>query len=273
MRRKLASEYIILKDKVIIITGVSSGIGKAIANLYAEQGAQLVLASRNLEELNKIASALQEKTSKILVVKTDISISQDCKMLVDKTLSHYGRIDLLVNNAGISQRSLTMDTKMEVYRTIMEVNYFGTIELSKLVLDSMINNGGGQLAVISSVVGKFGFPFRSGYAASKHALHGFFDSLRAEVSDKKIDITIICPGRVQTNVSLNAMTEDGSKHNKMDKGTAEGMSVEKCAKLIVQAIAAKKKEVIIAGKEKYLVWLRKFIPSLYYKLAASVKSV
>lgn len=262
-----------MKDKVVIITGASSGIGKAIAGLYADKGAHLILASRNVEELDALASTLKEKTDKILVVQTDISNSGDCKKLVEETLSNFGKIDLLINNAGISQRSLTMDTNIDVYKTIMNVNYFGTIEITKLVLNSMISSGGGQIAVISSVVGKFGFPFRSGYAASKHALHGFFDSLRAEVVDKHIDITIICPGRIQTNVSINAMTEDGSKHNKMDKGTAEGMTVEKCAKLIVRAIAARKKEVIIAGSEKYLVWLRKFIPSIYYKLVANVKSV
>ncbi len=262
-----------MKDKVVIITGASSGIGKAIAGLYADKGAHLILASRNVEELDALASTLKEKTDKILVVQTDISNSGDCKKLVEETLSNFGKIDLLINNAGISQRSLTMDTNIDVYKTIMNVNYFGTIEITKLVLKSMISSGSGQIAVISSVVGKFGFPFRSGYAASKHALHGFFDSLRAEVSDKHIDITIICPGRIQTNVSINAMTEDGSKHNKMDKGTAEGMTVEKCAKLIVRAIAARKKEVIIAGSEKYLVWLRKFIPSIYYKLVANVKSV
>ena len=269
----LSNDQTILKDKVVIITGVSSGIGKAIAQLYADKGAHLVLASRNLEELEKLAAELKEKTGKTLVVQTDIANSDDCKRLVDETLSNFGKIDLLVNNAGISQRSLTMDTNIDVYKTIMAVNYFGTIEITKLVLNSMISNGGGQIAVITSVVGKFGFPFRSGYAASKHALHGFFDSLRAEVSDKNIAITIICPGRIQTNVSINAMTEDGSKHNKMDKGTAEGMAVEKCAILIVRAIAAKKKEVIIAGNEKYLVWLRRFIPGIYYKIAASVKSV
>jgi len=262
-----------LKDKVVLITGVSSGIGKAIAQLYADKGAHLVLASRNLEALEKLASALKEKTSEVLIVQTDIANSDDCKKLVSETISIYGRIDLLINNAGISQRSLTMDTNIDVYKTIMDVNYFGTIEITKLVLNSMISKGGGQIAVISSVVGKFGFPFRSGYSASKHALHGFFDSLRAEVSDKHIDITIICPGRIQTNISVNAVTEDGSKHNKMDKGTAEGMAVEKCASLIVKAITAKKKEVIIAGNEKHLVWLRKFIPGIYYKLVARVKSV
>ena len=262
-----------MKDKVVIITGVSSGIGKAVAKLYADKGARLVLASRNLEALEKLASSLKEKTDNVLVVQTDIAKSEDCKRLVEETLSNFGRVDLLINNAGISQRSLTMDTHLDVYKTIMKINYFGTIEITKLVLDAMINNGGGQIAVISSVVGKFGFPFRSGYAASKHALHGFFDSLRAEVSDKNIDITIICPGRIQTNISVNAVTEDGSKHNKMDRGTVDGMSVEKCARIIVNAISSKKKEVVIAGNEKLLVWLRKFIPSIYYKLAANVKSI
>ena len=262
-----------MKTKVVVITGVSSGIGKAIAELYAEQGANLVLASRNLEELEKIATALKEKGSEILVVQTDIARTEDCKQLVEQTISRFGKIDILINNAGISQRSLTVETDMSVYKTIMEINYFGTIEITKLVLKSMITNGAGQIAVISSVVGKFGFPFRSGYSASKHALHGFFDSLRAEVSDKGIDITIICPGRIQTNISVNAMTEDGSKHNIMDKGTAEGMPVDKCARQIVNAISARKREVIVASSEKYLIWLRKFIPSIYYKLAAKVKSV
>ncbi|HIN39346.1 MAG TPA: SDR family NAD(P)-dependent oxidoreductase, partial [Flavobacteriales bacterium] len=150
-----------MKDKVVLITGVSSGIGKAIAQLYADKGAHLVLASRNLDALEKLASALKEKTSEVLIVQTDIANSDDCKKLVSETISIYGRIDLLINNAGISQRSLTMDTNIDVYKTIMDINYFGTIEITKLVLNSMISNGGGQIAVISSVVGKFGFPFRS----------------------------------------------------------------------------------------------------------------
>jgi len=260
-----------LENKVIVITGASSGIGRACAHEFAKSGVKLVLASRNVDELNKLAEKLREKSAEPMVVKTDVSSSEDCKALIDKSLKAFGKIDILINNAGISQRSLAAETDMEVNKKLMGINFFGVVEVTKYALESMVKNKGGHIVVISSIVGKFGFPLRSGYAASKHALHGYFESLRAEISKDNINVTIVCPGRIKTNISVNALTKDGSKHNKMDQGQAEGVSAEKCARKIIKAINSNKKEVFIGGKEIVFVKLRKYFPGLFYKIIRKIE--
>ncbi len=255
-------------DKIVWITGASSGIGEALAYQFAKEGAKLIISSRQEKELQKVK---QNILSECLIIPLDITDNSSVETSVNTAIEHYGKIDVLVNNAGISQRALTVDTQEVVDRKIMEVNYFGTINITKKVLPHMIKNGGGQIAVITSMVGKFGFPLRSAYAASKHALHGFFETLQIELKPYRIYTTIICPGRIKTNISLNALNKDGSIYGKMDEGQDKGMSADDCAQKIVNCIYKKQREVYIGGVEILLVYIKIYFPSLFHFLASRIK--
>ncbi|MDT7831504.1 SDR family oxidoreductase [Flavobacteriaceae bacterium S356] len=250
-------------NKVVWITGASSGIGKALALHLAEQGAKLIVSSRKKEDLNKVKELCQDPDN-IYVLDLDLAQHANFKEKAKEAIKAFGRVDVLVNNGGISQRSLVKDTSIDVDERIMNINYLGTIALTKAVLPHFIENQSGQFVVTTSIVGKIGTPLRSSYAASKHALHGFFDSLRAEVYNDKIAITLICPGYVTTNVSMNALTGDGTPQQTMDKATANGIKPERFAKLMVRAMSAKKEEAYIAGaKEKLGVYVKRWIPKLF----------
>jgi len=262
-----------LRDKTIIITGASSGIGKAMAMELSAQGANLVLASRNIEELKLIHKDLNSSPEKTIIIQTDVGVEEDCKAAVDAAINKFGTIDILVNNAGISQRSLSKDTLIDVDRQLMNINFFGSVSMTKYALPHMISQNNGHIVIVSSIVGKFGFPLRSGYSASKHALHGYFESLRAEVFQHKIHITIVCPGRINTQISVNALVKDGSKYGIMDNGQAKGINADQCAKNIIKAIKNRKKEVVFGGSEINLVWIRRFFPVFFYKLIRKIKPV
>lgn len=255
-------------DKIVWITGASSGIGEALAYQFAKEGAKLVISSRREKELQRVRENI---ISECLIIPLDITDNLSLQNAVKIAIKHYGKIDVLVNNAGISQRALALDTQQIVDRKIMEVNYFGTINLTKKVLPHMIKNGSGQIAVITSLVGKFGFPLRSAYAASKHALHGFFETLQIELKRNYIYITIICPGRIKTNISLNALNEDGSVYGKMDEGQGKGMSVDDCAGKIVTCIYKKQREVYIGGFDLLMVYIKRYFPSLFHVIVNRIK--
>lgn len=261
-----------LSDKTVWITGASSGIGQALASECVNRGANVIISSPEVEKLNELSdnfNALRSGSS--VVVPLDLEKSNEIPGIAAETIKKAGRIDILINSAGISQRSLVIETPVEIDRKIFEVNYFGTIALTKSVLPHMISNGGGSVAVISSIVGKFGFPLRSAYSASKHALHGFFETTRAELKKENIRVTIICPGRVRTNISLNAITKDGKSYGIMDKGQLKGISPEKCARKIIRAIRRNKKEVYIGGRELMMVWIKKYFPRFFYLISSKVK--
>ncbi|RLD21953.1 MAG: short chain dehydrogenase [Bacteroidetes bacterium] len=261
-----------VNNKVVWITGASSGIGEAIAKVMAEKGAKLILSSRKEDALLKVQSSLSESAkNESRVLPLDLSQPETLNEKVKEALSFFGKIDIIIHSGGISQRSMASDTPIEVDRRIMEINYFGTVLLTKAVLPSMIENGFGHIVPISSLLGKFGSPFRSGYAASKHALHGFFDSLRAEVYDKNIFITLVTPGFVRTNVSINAITEDGSPLNEMDDAQEKGMLPEVCARKIVRGIEQEKNELLMGGKETMAVYLKRFVPGLFAKIIRKAK--
>ncbi len=250
-------------NKVVWITGASSGIGKALAMELSRQEALLILSSRNSKSLNEVQKSCQFP-EKVHVLNLDLEdyISMDSK--VEKALTFFGRIDILVNNGGISQRSFAKDTEVEVDKRIMDINYLGTVALTKAVLPHFLEKKSGQFVVTTSIVGKIGTPLRSSYAASKHALHGFFDSLRAEVYNDNISVTLICPGFVTTNISRNAFTGDGSHQEKMAVAPANGIQPERFAKLMAKAIKKKKEEVYISGaKEKLGVYVKRWIPKLF----------
>ena len=259
------------KDKVVWITGASSGIGEALSYEFARQEANLIISSNQSDGLEKVQNKCEELNVKCKVQVLDMMDIEKMQSITDDLVKEFGRIDVLVNNAGVSQRSLVQETPLAVDRKIMEIDYFGTIALTKAVLPYMITNGGGYIAVTSSISGKFGFPLRSAYAAAKHALHGFFETLRAEVYDHNIKVLIAFPGRIKTNISLNALTKDGKAHGKMDDGQNTGITVEKCARQYVKAMRKDKKEVLIGSTELLMVYIHKFFPGIFYKLARKIK--
>jgi short-subunit dehydrogenase len=250
--------------KTIWVTGASSGIGAAIARSLSYEGAVVILSARREKELNEVKE-LCLNASNIVVVPMDLANSKDIEVKAKWVLEHY-QIDILINNGGISQRSLTKDTHIEIDRRLMEVNYFGQIHLTKLVLAQMLERQSGHLVAISSLTGKWGFYLRSAYAASKHALHGFFDSLRMEVEDKGIHVTLITPGFIATEISKNAVLADGEKSGKMDPHQASGTSPEKCAEQILKGISRKKKEFGVGGKELLGLFLNRYFPHLFARI-------
>lgn len=251
------------QNKVIWITGASSGIGKSLAITLSHQGAKLILSSRKKEQLEAVKQ-LCKTPSQVAILPLDL---EEHNLFLEKTttaISFFGSIDILVNNGGISQRSLAKETTLAVDERLMNINYLGTVGLTKAILPHFIANQSGHFVVTTSIVGKIGTPLRSTYAATKHALHGFFDSLRAEQHKDGISVTLVCPGFVTTNVSMNALTGDGSPQVTMDKATANGIDPNRFAKLMAHAIYKKKEEVYIAGaKEKLGVYVKRFFPRLF----------
>ena len=253
------------ENKVVWITGASSGIGAALAQVLARRGARLVLSARREERLEAVRAACAH-AGRHTVLPLDLTDTERLPAVARRVLDRFGRVDVLVNNAGITQRAQVVETDLAVDRRIMEVNFFGTVALTKAVLPSMLERGSGHLVVVSSLVGKFGTPKRSAYAASKHALHGFFDALRAEVHDAGLRVTLICPGYVRTEISLHALTADGTPHGEMDPNQQRGLDPKVCAEKIARAVEAEKDEVYIAGKEKVAVYLKRFAPGLFKRL-------
>jgi short-subunit dehydrogenase len=262
----------IFQNKVVWITGASSGIGEALVKALAAQGAKLILSSRRSEELERVKKEIKSKDSDVLILPFDLANASKTDELTKQAIDKFGRIDMLFNCGGISQRSLAKDTSFEIDRKIMEVNFFGTIALTKSVLPYMLQQKSGHIIIISSIVGKFGFYLRSAYSASKHALHGFFDSLRMETYKDNVKILIVCPGKIRTNISLNAITGDGSKHSKMDESTDKGLSPEACAQQILNGIKSNKEEIAIGGKDINAIWLKRFFPGLFSKIIRKQKA-
>ena len=257
-------------NKVVWITGASSGIGEAMAREFANQGAILVLAARNVEKLNQLRDTLPNGEIHT-VVSLDLTDLSKVDAVVSSVINQVGRVDVLVNNGGISQRSLVGETPLEVDRKIMEVNFFGAVGLTKALLPALRETHG-QIIVISSISGKFGFFLRSAYAASKHALHGFFESLALEEEAHGIDVTIVCPGKINTPISISALNAQGERHNKMDHNLETGMSAEECARQIVRAARKNKPEVLIGNKEILAVYLKRFVPSIFRKIIRKQKA-
>lgn len=259
------------ENKVVWITGASSGIGEALAKGFVKEKAILVLSSRRADELERVKKDLNYNNDKVFVLPLDLADTAKVDELTKQVVAKYGTIDVLINNGGISQRSLVKDTPLEVDRKVMEVNFFGTVALTKSVLSYMLKQQSGDIVVISSIVGKFGFYLRSAYSASKHALEGFFESLRIETYKNNINVLVVSPGKIRTNISINAITATGSTHNKMDESTGNGLSPEECATAIIKSIKNKKTDLLIGGKEISAVYLKRFFPQLFYKIIRKQK--
>ncbi len=251
------------REKVIWITGASSGIGESLAVQLSALGARLILTSRNENALLQVKS---QCTGNAVVLPADLS---SCRFpaLVQAAMAAYGKIDILINNAGIGQRATAEATSEAVLRQIMELDFYAPVLLTQALLPYFRENGGGQVVVTGSMAGLMGVPRRTAYAAAKHAAMGYFESLQVEHEIPGFSITIISPGRVRTNLSLNALHGNGARHGRMDEGQEKGIPAATCARKIIQAIAQQRKHVVIAGQEKWLWWVRKFIPPLYYRIA------
>jgi dehydrogenase/reductase SDR family member 7B len=259
------------KNKVVWITGASSGIGEALAYLLAAQKAKLVLSARRVEELERVKTNTKIAPDDVLILPFDLSDSSQASRYVEEIIKKFGGLDVLINNGGISQRAEAKDTEIAIDRKIMEVNFFSYVALTKAVLPQMISQKSGHVVAISSIAGKFGFYYRSAYAASKHALHGFFESLRLETEKYHIKTTLVCPGKIKTAISINALTQKGEKFNHMDESQEKGMSAKLCASKILRAIEKSKKEVLIGNKELIPVYLKRFVPGVFEFLIRRVK--
>ena len=265
------------KSKVAWIVGASSGIGKALANKLGTEGFKLVLSARNELLLNELKKeyAIKFPGVDVLVVPLDLENAGNFGLLVNQVVQHFGQIDLLLLSGGVSQRSFAIDSPLQLDRKIMEVNYFGNIALTKSVLPQFIAQGFGHIVVITSIAGKFGFFLRSAYSASKHALHGFFDSLRLELyanpKTRQIAITLICPGKIQTEISKHALDKNLHPTQQMDEAHENCMSAEACANHIYRSIENKAHEQLIGGKELMAVYLKRFLPGLLFKTLVKQK--
>ena len=249
-------------DRIVWITGASSGIGAALARAFAAAGARVVISARREAELHAVAATLAGDPARHLALPLALTEPDTFAAAVATVTSLVGPIDVLVNNGGLGQRGLAAQTLIEVDRRIMEVNYFGQVALTKAVLPGMLARHAGLIVVMSSVVGYVATPNRSAYAASKHALHGFFNALRAEVHAAGVRVSIVCPGYVRTEISLHALDSTGARHAKLDKNQAQGMSAEEFARRLLPKLAAGRDEIHLGGLETYAVWLQRFFPGI-----------
>lgn len=259
-----------VEDLIVWITGASSGIGEALAYELAGRGARLILSSRRVEELERVRDACADP-ERHAVVQLDLADPTGLDAVAASVLERHGHVDVMVHNGGVSQRSLARETALEVDRRLMEVDYFGVVALTKALLPSMRRRGSGRFVVISSLVGKVATPLRSGYSAAKHALHGFFEALRAEEHGGGIGVTMVCPGFIRTRVTYNALTSDGSPQGTMDRAQENGMSPEECARRIARAIEKQRDEVLVGGRERVAVWAWRLSPGLYRWLIRRMK--
>lgn len=258
-------------SKIIWITGASSGIGEELAIQLSRSGAKVVLSARNKVALEQVLKKMAN-SEKHLILPLDLEKQVEFPALLQMILDKYGRIDMLFNNGGLSQRSEVHETSMEVDRKIMEINYFGNIALTKTVLPYFRKQQSGHIIITSSVAGKFGFFLRSAYSASKHALQGYYESLLLEEAKNNIAVTILFPGKINTPISMSALQGNGEKHNAMDHNQATGMPVSECVQKILLAVSKKKKEVLIGNREIYAVYIKRFLPALFWKIIKNEKA-
>lgn len=260
-----------LRDQVVWITGASSGIGEALAKQFAAQGAQVVLSARRAEQLERVRAQLLHPERHV-ILPLDVTDYAGLADVYAQVLAQTGRVDCLINNAGVSQRALICDTTDETDRKLMEIDYFAPVALTRLVLPQLLKQGSGQVVFISSVAGLLGTQYRASYAAAKGAIHLWANSLRAELADQGLRVSVIFPGFVKTNVSVAALTGSGAALGSMDEAQASAMSADEFAKQAIQALQAGHDYIVIGGlKEKVGVWLSRLAPALMYKMIRKSK--
>lgn len=253
--------------KVVWITGASSGIGEALAKAFAKNGARLILSGRRIEALNAVAAACRPAPA--LVLPFEATAHETLPAIVETAIGWQGHIDMLINNAGVSQRGLALETRFEVYRQLMEIDFFAPVRLTQLVLPHLVARRQGHIVAIASVAGKIGAPLRTGYCAAKHAVVGFFDALRAETAQHGLHISVVTPGFIRTNIASNALNADGSVRGRSDKDIEAGMDADKCAAVILAGLARQRKEIAVGeGREMQALWLKRLWPEKLFQLAA-----
>lgn len=257
--------------KVVWITGASSGIGEALVREFVSKGSRVIASSYDSDQLDRVADSCSHMKGSVIAVPFDLADTAAIEKIVPEVVAREGRIDILLNIGGISQRAMIKDTPLWLDRRIMEVNYFGTIALTKAVLPFMISAGGGQIAATSSISGRFGFPLRSAYSASKQALHGFFETLLLEHKKDNIRVSVIIPGRVRTKISFRALTASGEEHGKMDEGLDKGITPEKAAGQIIRGLKRNRREILVGSSELLMLSIRKYFPALFFRMAEKMK--
>lgn len=257
------------KNKTVWITGASSGIGEAVARSLAPTGAKIILSSRRESVLENLKKSLPNQ-HRHFILPLDVSNSESLATIVSENKDLLDTVDVLINNAGISQRSFTWEASPESERQLMETNYFGAVTVARAVLPGMMKRKTGNIVVLSSPAGRFGFPLRSTYSASKHALHGYFESLRAELKDTEIKISFLLPGRVQTQMGQNALKSNGTPAKSTDERLARGISAEECSRAIIKAAEKGSAEVYL-GKEQVLIYLHRYAPWLFRIIVKRIK--
>lgn len=249
------------QDKVAWVTGASSGIGEQTAYQLSAMGAKLILSARNEIQLMRVAENCRPGTM-IKILRMDLNDQESLPAKCNEAWESFGHIDYLFNIAGIAHRDLALKTEMSVDRKIMQINYFGTVEISKLIIARMVDKGGGHVTATSSLSGKYGIPLLSAYSASKHALHGFFESIRGEILKDNIRITIVIPGLIKTDIIRNAMTGEGKLYGKTLEIQEKGLPATECADRLLKAVAKGKEEVFIGGSDGISLLLNRFFPGL-----------
>ena len=262
----------IFTGKVAWITGASSGIGEALVHEFIRRGATVIASSNDLPGLERVKADCADKSVKVRCVPFDLSDTSDINELVGKQINEVGRIDYLLNIGGISQRASIEETPLWLDRKIFEINYFGTIAFTKAVLPYMIKQRFGHVLATSSISGRFGFPLRSAYSASKQALHGFFETLYLENKKHNIMSSVIIPGRVRTSISLHALNAEGREYGKLDDGQARGIDPEKAARIIIKGMIRKKHEILVGKGELLMLHIRRYLPWLFFRIADKIKS-
>ena len=258
--------------KVVWITGASSGIGESLVHEFVRREAIVIASSNDLPGLERVKAACDSKSAMVHCVPFDLADTSEIDNVVELQIKALGKIDFLLNLGGISQRARIDETPLWLDRKIFEINYFGTIALTKAVLPYMIRQKSGHILATSSISGRFGIPLRSAYSASKQALHGFFETLYLENKSSNIKSSVIIPGRVNTFISFHALNADGKEHGKLDDGQAKGISPGKAAEIIIKGIVRNRREILVGRSELLLLYIRRYFPWLFFRIADKIKS-
>jgi dehydrogenase/reductase SDR family member 7B len=259
--------------KVAWITGASSGIGEALVHEFILRGATVIASSNDLTGLERVKADCGDKCTMIHCVPFDLSDTSGIDKIVEQQIGNFGRIDFLLNIGGVSQRARIDETPLWLDRKIFEINYFGTIALTKAVLPFMVKRQSGYVLATSSISGRFGFPLRSAYSASKQALHGFFETLYLENKKFNIKASVIIPGRVRTSISFHALDSEGKEHGKLDDGQAKGVLPQRAAEIIIRGMLKNKREILVGKNELMMLYIRRYWPWLFFRIADKIKSM
>ena len=254
-----------MQQKVVLITGASSGIGRALAFAFGREGASIVICARKTDALNVVSRELQQAGIDNLAITADVSIEADVKTLIDQSVAHYGRLDILINNAGITMRSLVIDADPEVFRTVMDINFMGTVYATHYALPHILK-AKGSVVGISSIAGYRGLPVRAGYSASKFAMNGFLEALRTEMLYSGVHVLTACPGFTTSNIRVAALDASGQAAGESVRDESDMMSADECAQHILNAVKRRKRELILTMQGKLTVFLNKWLPSLTDRL-------